>query len=141
MASKKPLDCQITNHDLSLKELLDFGIRFFDFDVKFDSEDNYLFTGHGLKKWYYTYGSMKNAFDEIHSWMKNHPSEIVILYFGEILATSRPNAVSSLVQLLEENFDGENGNIGINDVFRSNNSWPTLEEAKRQRYFKSRIKV
>ena len=141
MASKKPLDCQITNHDLSLKELLDFGIRFFDFDVKFDSEDNYLFTGHGLKKWYYTYGSMKNALDEIHSWMKNHPSEIVILYFGEILATSRPNAVSSLVQLLEENFDGENGNIGINDVFRSNNSWPTLEEAKRQRYFKSRIKV
>ena len=131
MASKKPLDCQVTNQDLSLKELLDFGIRFFDFDVNFHDDENYLFTGHGPKKWYYPYGSMKNAFDEIHSWMKNHPSEIVILYFGELYANSRPNAVSSLARLLEVNFDGKNDNIGINDVFRSNDTWPTLGEAKR----------
>ena len=129
MASKEPLDCQITNHDLSLKELLDFGIRFFDLDVNFD--ENYITTVHGVTNWYYTYGNMTDAFDEIHSWMKNHPSEIIILEFGDIIANSRPDAVHSLVQLLEEKFDGENDNIGINDVFRSNNTWPTLEEAKR----------
>ena len=131
MASKKPLNCQITNHDLSLKELLDFGIRFFDLDFNFDSDENHITTVHGVTNWYYTYGSMKDAFDEIHSWMKNHPSEIIILYFGDIIANCRPDAVHSLVQLLEEKFDGENDNIGINDVFRSNNTWPTLEEAKR----------
>ena len=49
---------------MSLTEMLDFGIRFLDFDIKLDS-NNVLNTGHGPKSWYYTYGTVQDAMDEI----------------------------------------------------------------------------
>ena len=42
-------DCQLTTHDLSLSEMLDFGIRFFDFLVKY-SVQKMLYAGLGSDK-------------------------------------------------------------------------------------------
>ena len=44
--------CAFKNHDLNVREQLDFGIRFFDFDVIFSNSNffcNGLETGHGKK--------------------------------------------------------------------------------------------
>ena len=38
-------DCFVTNQDLSLTEMLDFGLRFFDFDIKYDESTSELVTG------------------------------------------------------------------------------------------------
>ena len=38
-------DCFVTNHDLSLTEMLDFGLRFLDFDIKYDDSTSELVTG------------------------------------------------------------------------------------------------
>ena len=35
MSTVLALDCFVTNHDLNITEMLDFGLRFFDFDVKY----------------------------------------------------------------------------------------------------------
>ena len=126
--SQRDLDCYITNHDMSLTEMLDFGIRFFDFDIKLDS-NNILNTGHGPENWYYTYGTVQDAMDEIKVWMNEHKSEIAIVRFGQIYG-SKEDALKKLKRTLEHTFDGIGDNVGLNGVYRANEMWPTLAEAK-----------
>ena len=126
--SQRDLDCYITNHDMSLTEMLNFGIRFFDFDIKLDS-NNILNTGHGPENWYYTYGTVQDAMDEIKVWMNEHKSEIAIVRFGQIYG-SKEDALKKLKRTLEHTFDGIGDNVGLNGVYRSNEMWPTLAEAK-----------
>ena len=104
--NSKTIDCYITNHDLSLTEMLDFGIRFFDFDIYYKSDDQELETGHGPSKWYYTYGKVEYAMKEIQNWMVKHSSEIVVVYFGEILG-SIPKAFMELTKILDKTFNGK----------------------------------
>ena len=60
-------DCQLTTHDLSLSEMLDFGIRFFDFLVKY-SVQKMLYAGLGSDK-----ASMKK---EWHKYVYNFFSSL-----------------------------------------------------------------
>ena len=96
-----------------------------DFLIGFFRE--YLFSGHGPSKWYYTYGKVEDALNEIKSWMIQNPEEIVVLYFGQILEPKQ-SAIETLRNLLEQDFDGKSGNPGLYRVNAT--KWPTLKEAK-----------
>ena len=97
------VDCFVKNHDLSVEEMLDFGIRYFDFDVKFDTSDNILYTGHGNKNLYIRFGKVKDIMEQIHSWMKDHESEIIVIRFGEILG-SKIDGLKELKRLVTTTF-------------------------------------
>lgn len=79
-----PVACFVKNNDLSVTEMLDFGIRHLDFDIKLHS-DNILYTGHGPENFYYRFAKLQNVVDNINAWMEEHESEIIILRFGELL--------------------------------------------------------
>ena len=123
------VDCYVKNHDLDMTELLDFGIRFLDFDVKYN-ENEELYTGHGLSNWYYKFGLVIDAMTEIKEWLAKHPSDIVVLRFGQIDG-NRVLGMKKLSAILHNTFSGLNNDIGLNDHFRlTNGGWPTLGEAK-----------
>ena len=69
---------------MSVTEMLDFGIRHLDFDIKLHS-DNILYTGHGPENFYYRFAKLQDVVDNINAWMEKHESEIIILRFGELL--------------------------------------------------------
>lgn len=75
--------CLVKNQDFSMTEMLDFGIRFFDFDTKYKS-DGKLETGHNVVSWV-KFGEVKNALIEIKDWLNKHPNEIVVPYFGNMV--------------------------------------------------------
>ena len=129
--STNELDCITTNHDLNLSEMLDFGLRFLDFDLKYDTTDGVLYTGHGPEDWYYVFGKFQEAMDLVHTWMKSHSSEILVLRFGEIIGPKN-YSLNALKRILEQKFNGLNNGTNLNNVFRSSNGkrWPTLGEAK-----------
>ena len=69
--------------------------------------------------------------------MKLHTSEIIVLNFRhfELDDPSHRNAsLNAFKELLEITFRGNTSeqNVEINGVFRQNNSWPTLCEAKQR---------
>ena len=85
-----PLDCALKNHDLSVREQLDLGLRFLDFDVIYSTSIggcDGLETGHGKhpdQGIYWCFGKISQAFLEVKSWMSVHPEEVIVLYFGEL---------------------------------------------------------
>ena len=105
------IDCFVKNHDLSVEEMLDFGIRYFDFDVKLCS-DNILYTGHGKNNLYIRFGKVKDIMEHIHSWMKEHESEIIVVRFGELLG-SRIDGLKELKRILTSTFT----TVGKNYIF------------------------
>ena len=105
------VDCFVKNHDLSVEEMLDFGIRYFDFDVKLCS-DNILYTGHGKKNLYIRFGKVKDIMEHIHSWMKEHESEIIVVRFGQLLG-SRIDGLKELKRILTSTFT----TVGKNYIF------------------------
>ena len=106
------VDCFVKNHDLSVEEMLDFGIRYFDFDVKLDDSDNTLYTGHGNKNLYIKFGKVKDIMEHIHSWMKEHESEIIVIRFGELLG-SKIDGLKELKRQLTTTFT----TVGKNCIF------------------------
>ena len=95
-------ECFVKNNDLSVTEMLDFGIRHFDFDIELHS-DKILYTGHGPENFYYRFAKVQDVVDDINTWMKKHESEIIILRFGELLG-SKNDVYSELRRILTHSF-------------------------------------
>ena len=80
MLSHMQLECYVTNPDLNVVELLNFGIRFFDFDLKYYSEKDDMWTGHGPKDLFFTTARFEEVLEDIQQWMIKHLHELVIVY-------------------------------------------------------------
>ena len=84
--------CPLKSQDLGITEQLDLGIRYLDFEVIFNENNipgcNGLETGHGsipdVGIFYHCFGLMSDAFQQISDWMIWHPTEVVVLRFGEL---------------------------------------------------------
>ena len=126
MLSHMQLDCYVTNHDLNVVELLNFGIRFFDFDLKYYSEKDDMWTGHGPKDLFFTTARFEEVLEDIQQWMIKHPHELVIVYVGSLVGDDRGLGLEKLTKLLGKHFSGE---VKLNDYWRLNGDWPTLETA------------
>lgn len=58
-----------------------------------------------------------------------NPTEIVVLYFGNMLGKNIEGQ-KELRSILETEFNGIDGNVGINDHWQKHQEWPTLGQAK-----------
>ena len=61
--------------------------------------------------------------------MNKHPEEIVVIYFGNKLGNVTEGH-KELKAMLENEFNGLDGNVGLNDFWQNNSEWPTLQMAK-----------
>ena len=62
--------------------------------------------------------------------MNKHPEEIVVIYFGNKLGNVTEGH-KELRAMLENEFNGLDGNVGLNNYWQNNNQeWPTLQMAK-----------
>ena len=66
---------------------------------------------------------------EINNWLKIHTNEIVIIYFGNRLGNVTEGN-KELRVMLETEFNGLNGRVGLNDYWQKHNKWPRLGMAK-----------
>ena len=82
MSSVLALDCYVKNHDLNIKEMLDLGLRFFDFDVKYYSDEDEIWTGHGPDAMYFTFANFEDVLQMFQSWMIEHSNEVIVIYVG-----------------------------------------------------------
>ena len=132
------LKCAYKNQDLNIIEQLEFGIRFFDVDVIFSTLFGCkgLETGHGSNPGiglYQCYGKVEVLLDQIREWLNNHPSEVVVLNFGNI--DWPDETIPILLETLMQTFTKEG--VKMNRSFKLTGKWPTLREAvtKNERIF------
>ena len=87
-------------------------------------------TGHGASDAIWVrFGNVKNALIEIKDWLEIHTNEIVVIYFGNRLGNVTEGN-KELRVMLETEFNGLNGSVGLNDYWQKNQEWPTLARAK-----------
>ena len=87
-------------------------------------------TGHGpMDGAWIRYGKIKDALTDIKDWMNKHKQEIVVIYFGNMLGNVTEGH-KVLKTMLENEFSGSNGNVGLNDYWQKYQEWPTLKSAK-----------
>lgn len=126
-------NCALRNHDLNIQEQLDFGLRFFDFDVIYShtlANCNGLESGHGKLPdlgLYVCFGSVREIFRQVTEWMVEHPREIVTLYFGELQYETDTYPV--LQNEILNNFGMDDSVVKLNIHHKNNGGWPTLGEA------------
>ena len=124
--------CAYKNQDLDILEQLEFGIRFFDIDT-IHSETfgcSGLETGHGSHPeigLYQCYGRMDTLLEDMRSWLDQHPSEVVVLNFGNIEWAEE--TIPNLMETLLDKFSPEEKRVGLNTAFKKTGAWPTLAEA------------
>ena len=126
--------CAYKNQDLNIEEQLELGIRFFDIDIIFSHSGGCegLETGHGKHPQfglYQCYGKMSSLFITMRSWLNSHPSEVVVLNFGNI---EYPNhTISALTNTMMDIFPLRSVGVKMNRMLKQTGSWPTLGEAVR----------
>ena len=87
-------------------------------------------TGHGpINTAWVKFGSILNAMIEIVNWLNSHPTEIVVIYFGNMLGNVAEGQ-KELRTILKNVFNGLDGNVGLNDYWQIHQEWPTLKQAK-----------
>ena len=87
-------------------------------------------TGHGpIKAAWVKFGKVLNAMIEIGNWLNTHPTEIVVIYFGNMLGNVAEGQ-KELRTILKTVFNGLDGNVGLNDYWQNYQEWPTLHQAK-----------
>jgi len=124
--------CAYKNQDLNILEQLEFGIRFFDLDVIYSTTFGCsgLETGHGSHPelgLYQCYGRMDALLGQMRVWLDEHPSEVVVLNFGNIDWPEQ--TIPSLMETLIDKFSSQDGRVRINRAFKEKGYWPTLGEA------------
>ena len=130
--SKGSWACAYKNQDLNIVEQLEFGIRFFDLDVIFSHAFGChgLETGHGTSPelgLYQCYGLMTSLLSDLRRWLDSHPSEVVVLHFGNIEYPAE--TVPALLETLAETFSAQSTSVKLNAKFKETGSWPSLGEA------------
>ena len=124
--------CAYKNQDLNIEEQLELGIRFFDIDIIFSHSGGCegLETGHGKHPefgLYQCYGKMSSLFISMRSWLDSHPSEVVVLNFGNI---EYPNhTISALTDTMMDIFPLGSVGVKMNRKLKQTGAWPTLGEA------------
>ena len=87
-------------------------------------------TGHGpINAAWVKFGKVLNAMIEIGNWLNTHPTEIVVIYFGNMLRNVAEGQ-KELRTILKTVFNGLDGNVGLNDYWQNYQEWPTLQQAK-----------
>ena len=130
--SQGSFQCGFKNQDLNIVEQLEFGIRFLDIDsIKTDlSGCNGLETGHGKSPelmLYQCYGQMSSLLSELRRWMDAHPSEVVVVNFGNIQYPEE--TIPALLETLKEIFPPVSTSVKLNSQYKRTGKWPTLGEA------------
>jgi len=124
--------CAFKNHDLSITEQLDFGIRYFDIDTILSSGLSGcegLEAGHGANPelgLYQCYGKVEDLLNEVKVWMDEHRSEVIILNFGGI--EFKEATVPALVDVIKKKFESDTG-VRLNTDYKTTGNWPTLQSA------------
>ena len=130
--SSGSFQCAFKNQDLDIVEQLEFGIRFFDVDTIFTDTlgCDGLSTGHGNAPEmgiYQCYGPMSSLLTDMRRWLDNHPSEVVVIDFGNI--EYEEETIPELVTALQHTFSAQSTSVKLNSQFKETGSWPTLREA------------
>ena len=60
-------------------------------------------------------------------WLDNHPSEVVVIDFGNI--EYEEETIPELVTALQQTFSAQSTSVKLNSQFKETGSWPTLGEA------------
>jgi len=123
------LDCKYKNHDLNVREQLDFGTRFFDFDIIYSTRSAYcngLETGHGaISIIYQCFGKVDVLLKQMKEWMVENPREVVFVHFGEL--DNEAEAYPALKETLAKVFPPKDSML--NTKFQDTGAWPTLGES------------
>ena len=132
------IPCFIRNQDLNYTGQLDFGIRFFDVDLCWVSDEDAtaavpagLWTCHSTA---YA-GKLEMALTQINDWMNMHPDQIVSLYFNGDYDRSKSQPIAQeLHSLLENMWEPteeriSNGSLVMNTDLNTTGEWPTLYNA------------
>lgn len=123
--------CSYKNVDKNFKQMLDFGIRFFDIDTclwhyQLESCHNNAYAG-----------ALRIAFDQIDRWMKSHPNEVIILNFNRDITDHRDKSgiAHKIIYEVEKRWNPYKSSNQVK--FSKGSKWPTLREAinSRQRIF------
>ena len=137
-------DCLWRNQGMNFKEQLDFGIRYFDIDSCYLSEDcntdawgeRGVFTCHGTAKWGYAYaGPISKILRQIDEWMDAHPYDVVGINFNSNFQVEYKEEIyMSLLQLLEDKWGPtaarqSSRNLTMSTFYQQNGDWPTLLQA------------
>ena len=137
-------DCLWRNQGLNFKEQLELGIRFFDIDSCYITEDcnadawgeRGVFTCHGTSKWGYAYsGPISKILRQIDEWMGAHPYEVIGINFNSnFQAEYREVIYTSLLQLLEDKWGPtvarqNSRDLTMSTFFQETGDWPTLLQA------------
>ena len=133
-------DCLFRNQGLNFKEQLELGIRFFDIDTCYLSEDcntdiwgeSGVFTCHGS----YAYaGPISKVLRQIGEWMNVHPHEVVGINFNHnFQAEKRELIYTGLLQFLDDAWGPTaarktSWNLTMSTFYHENGEWPTLLQA------------
>ena len=130
--------CFYRNQDLTYVQQLDFGIRFFDVDLCWVSDEDAtaavpagLWTCHSTA---YA-GKLEMALTQINDWMNMHPDQIVSLFFnGDYDHSNSQPIAQELHPLLENMWEPteeriSNGSLVMNTDLNTTGEWPTLYNA------------
>jgi len=125
--------CAFKNQDLDIESQLDLGIRFFDIDTIYTrgiAGCHGLETGHGPNAelgLYQCFGLVDDLLFQMRDWLDNHPTELVMLHFGNIELERQ--TIPILIQTLRNIFPRDRDSVRINTQYKQNGSWPLLGDA------------
>lgn len=131
--------CFYRNQGQSFTGQLDFGIRYFDIDTCYGNGKalNCHCPGSGKNCAYA--GSVRKALLQIDSWMKTHPSEVVVIHFNRDAQIGyRQNIAQDILSILLDLWDpASSTGLAMSTYYHTNNQWPKLREAmqSKQRIF------
>ena len=127
--------CFIRNQNLNYTGQLEFGIRFFSFDLCWVSNEEATTTvPAGLWTCHSTAyaGKLELALNQINDWMNTHTDQIASLYFNGDYDRSRSQSIAqALFTLLESMWEPTQKRIASGAVYMNTNlnttgQWPTL---------------
>lgn len=123
--------CFYRNHNKSFSEQLAFGIRYFDIDTCYGT--NEALNCHcpiGGKDCGYA-GSIEKGLLQIDGWMKSNPNEVVIIHFNRDSQQAYRNKIAKSLEavLLKLWPETSVNKLAMNTYYNHNNKWPTLKEA------------
>ena len=123
--------CFYRNHGKSFSEQLAFGIRYFDIDTCYGTNEA-LNCHCGAGSCCYS-GSIEKGLTQINSWLTSNDEEVVFIHFNRDSQTDyRVKIAKSLeATLLKLWPPTSTSSLGMNTYYKTTGRWPTLKEAIR----------
>ena len=127
--------CFYRNHGLSFDKQLDFGVRFFDVDICWDTENKEALNCHcpGTEGKNCAHaGSIDNVLKQIKSWLTKNVNDVIIIHFNHNSQKNyREKIANNLKRLFLKFWGPESGSstTKMSDYFNNNNRRPKLGAA------------